>query len=140
MNEGCLIDTNLSGNNRLTKSERLQLKTDIDSLFHEGKWFTIDEFAVVYRLIKGDKPAIFISIPKKHQHKAWQRVKSRRMIREAYRKNKHILIEALNKSDYNLHFGIVCKSRKALEYQPTESKIILTLQRLSEVISKTNSI
>ncbi|MDA3910000.1 MAG: ribonuclease P protein component [Bacteroidales bacterium] len=136
MNEGRLTNTGLLGKNRLTKNERLHLKSDIDSLFKTGKWFTQDEFAIVYRFTEGDIPAIFISIPKKHQHKAWQRVQSRRMIREAYRKNKHILINALDKSNVNIHFAIICKSRNALEYQPTKSKIILTLQRLTEIISK----
>ncbi|MEA1873644.1 MAG: ribonuclease P protein component [Bacteroidota bacterium] len=136
MNEGRFTDTNLTDKNRLTKNERLHLKTDIDSLFRKGKWFTQDEFAIIYRFVDGNMPALFISIPKKHQHKAWQRVKSRRMIREAYRKNKHLLIEALDKSNINIHFAIICKSRNPLKYQPTESKIILTLQRLTEIILK----
>jgi ribonuclease P protein component len=136
MNEGDLINTKESGRNRLTKNERLHLTSDIDSLFKTGKWFTQDDFVIVYQFVKGDIPALFISIPKKHQHKAWQRVQSRRMIREAYRKNKQILIKALENSNLTIHFAIICKSRNALEYQPTESKIILTLQRLTEIISK----
>jgi len=136
MNEGRFTDANLTGKNRLSKNERLHLKTDIDSLFREGKWFSQDEFAIIYRFVEGNIPAFFISIPKKYQHKAWQRVKSRRMIREAYRKNKNILINALNNSGVNIHFAIICKSRNPLEYQPTESKIILTLQRLTKIISK----
>ncbi len=136
MNEGRLVNASLNDRNRLTKGERLHLKLDVDRLFKEGKWFTQDDFAVIYRLSKGELPTIFISIPKKHQHKAWQRVQSRRMIREAYRKNKHILIDALKQSNYSLHFAVICKNRTALKYQPTESKIILTLQRLTEVIPK----
>jgi ribonuclease P protein component len=136
MNEGRLTNTDVSGKNRLTKTERLHLKSDIDNLFKNGKWITQDDFIIVYQFVEGDTPAIFISIPKKHQHKAWQRVQSRRMIREAYRKNKQILIKALENSNLTIHFAIICKSRNALEYQPTESKIILTLQRLTEIISK----
>ncbi len=120
----------------LHKSERLHLKSDIDKLFQEGSWFSLENISVVYRKVPGNMPAIFIAVPKKHQRKAYQRVTSRRMIREAYRKNKQILIKTINDCGQNIHFAVVCKSKEALSYQQAESKIILTLQRLSKELLK----
>lgn len=120
----------------LSKEERLHFNSDIDTLFKQGTWFSQDEFSIIFRVIDGNMPSAMFAVPKKFQHKAWQRVKSRRVMRELYRKNKHILYDVAKKSDKTIHFAIICRNTEALEYHQTESKIILTLQRLSDKLSK----
>ena len=121
----------------LSKEERLYLKNEIDLLFSEGKWFSIREFAVVYRILPSDKnTSLLISIPKKFQKLAVQRNKSKRVIREAYRKHKNVFVEELAELGINVCFAIVCKTRTPLEYHSSSSKIILVLHRLIQQLSK----
>ena len=82
---------------KLHKDEKLCSRTAINTLFEEGKSLMAFPLRAAYRLRPaGNHPVQFlISIPKKRIHKAVGRVLLRRRIREAYRLNKQILLDAL---------------------------------------------
>lgn len=140
MSESYFNTTNFKTNNTLKKCERLYLENDISTLFKEGKRLNFDGLLILYRFTDGDTPSVLITVPKRVQPKANKRVHSKRIIRESYRKHKHILIDVLRENNCNIHFAIIVRNANRLDYLETESKIILTLQRLSEIVIKENKI
>ena len=81
----------------LGKKERLNSKTLIERLFSGGsKSFPAFPLRVVYMSVEPVEAAsILISVPKKRFKRAVKRNLVKRQVREAYRKNKHLLLDAL---------------------------------------------
>jgi ribonuclease P protein component len=83
-----------------SKAERLCSKKLIERLFGgEGKSFPAFPLRVVYMPLTEEEMAadvsILVSVPKKRFKRAVKRNRVKRQVREAYRRNKHILAEAL---------------------------------------------
>ena len=83
-----------------SKAERLCSKKLIERLFGgEGKSFPAFPLRVVYMPLTEEEMAadvsILVSVPKKRFKRAVKRNRVKRQVREAYRRNKHILTEAL---------------------------------------------
>lgn len=117
------------------KAERLTSKKTIEELMKKGRSFHESPFKVIYLEIKLDTafPAqIVISIPKRNFKKAVTRNKLKRRTREAYRKNKSLLYEALQKNKAQLAVMLVYTAKTEIEYGEIESKIIVALRRLVE--------
>lgn len=117
------------------KIERLNSKKQIELLFTEGESFFKYPFKVIYLTennIKPDVPKLLISVSRKNFKKAVDRNKIKRIIREAYRKNKEPLITTLREKDIVLVFAIIYTAKTILSYAEIEKKIILILQRLIE--------
>ena len=88
----------------LGKSERLCSKKLIEQLFAGGnKSFPAFPLRVVYTTIQPDEndaeASILISVPKKRFKHAVKRNRVKRQVREAYRHQKHVLLEALHNSE-----------------------------------------
>ena len=85
----------------LGKKERLNSKTLIERLFLGGsKSFPAFPLRVVYMSVEPveedmEAASILISVPKKRCKRAVKRNLVKRQVREAYRKNKHLLLDAL---------------------------------------------
>jgi ribonuclease P protein component len=82
----------------LKKEERLYLQKDIDALFAGGNpSFPVYPLRAIYRLVEGEGPtaSILISVPKKRFKRAVKRNRVKRQLREAYRRQKHLLLEPL---------------------------------------------
>ena len=76
------------------KNERLKSKTTIGLLFSEGKSVSKYPLRLVYRDEKGEvdeKIKIGVSVSKKYFKKAVDRNYFKRVLRETYRLNKHLL-------------------------------------------------
>lgn len=83
------------------KAERLCSKKLIERLFSGGnKSFPAFPLRVVYMPLSADESeadvTILISVPKKRFKHACDRNHVKRQVREAYRLNKHILVDALH--------------------------------------------
>ena len=118
-----------------TKAERLSSKVAIDKLFETGKSFHSTPFKVFWlETTIGNSPAqIVISVPKRIYKRAVDRNKVKRLIREAYRKNKDAFYEKLNTKKIALMF--IYTSKTIIDYQEMEEKVVQTLQRLSKNIN-----
>ena len=115
------------------KEERLHEKKIINELFEKGKSFHSSPFKIIYidTHDEGKYPAkVMIAVPGRNFKKAVDRNRIRRLIREAYRKNKNILYDALEASTLKLAFVILYSGKLMPSYKEIESKIILILQRL----------
>ena len=115
------------------KEERLSGKKVIDSLFSEGKSFTVFPIRVFYiekNFISNFPVRTLIGAARTRLPKAVDRNKAKRLIREAFRRNKHALYSVLKKKNKNLHLGFIYQTDKIISYNQVEAKIIVTLNRL----------
>jgi ribonuclease P protein component len=118
------------------KEERLHSKKIIDLLFEKGASFSIGSIRTIWLKSEpkqGCPVKVLIAVPKKNISGAIQRNKLKRRIREAYRKNKSSLLELLNHRGNSISLAFVYTQNEVIAYQEIEDKIILSLQRLSDM-------
>ena len=111
------------------KEERLTNKKTFDKLFNSGNSITVQPF----RLLWTENPDITqlgIAVPKKSFAKAVQRNKLKRRIREAYRKNKHLLYAFLEKKNLTIALMVIYTEKRELSYKEIEQKMVVSLQKL----------
>ncbi len=115
-----------------TKAERLSSKVAIDTLFTTGKSFHNSPFKIFWlEVAESISPVqIVISVPKRLFKSAVDRNRLKRLLREAYRKNKNVLLEKLENKKVHLMF--IYTSKTMVEYREAEEKMILALERLNK--------
>ena len=93
---------------------------------------TVFPFRVVYmRIPKKDVPvSILVSVPKKRFHNAVDRNRMKRLIREAYRRQKHILWSSISGTDDGYAIAFICISSKLCSYQVVYKSMNKVLNRL----------
>jgi ribonuclease P protein component len=74
---------------------------------------------------------VLLSVPKRKLRHAVDRNRAKRQLREAYRLNKAILMEALQPKQ-GLHIAFMWLSDKPIESTVVEKKLINLLQRVGE--------
>lgn len=121
----------------LKKHERLKSRKAIERVFRDGeKGF---EYPLLIRWKKDAVPTgypaqVLVSVSKKNFRKASDRLRIKRLMREAYRKNKLPLYDQLEKNQEQLLIAIVFTGKKMPSYKDIEEKIIILLQRLSQTL------
>ncbi len=83
------------------KHEKLKSQKHIDLLFSEGKSVSKFPLRLVYvpiELENDEKIKIGVSVSKKNFKKAVDRNHYKRLLRECYRLNKHLLLDKINQS------------------------------------------
>ena len=114
------------------KHEKLKSKTTIDLLFTEGKSVSKYPLRLVYvenSELNAELIKMGVSVSKKYFKKAVDRNYFKRVLRETYRLNKHILIDNLEKP-YAFMFFYQTKER--LSYLEIEEKTIQLFQKFNE--------
>lgn len=128
-------------NFKLTRNERLKSRKQIEFLFLKGKTFHEPPVFVRWNFTscEQDFPVkVMFSVSKKKFKRAVDRNRIKRLMREAYRKNKWLVYDELTKNGKLIHLSFVFTGKSEISYAETEAKIILSLQRLIQEISKTN--
>jgi ribonuclease P protein component len=114
------------------KHEKLKSKTTIDLLFSDGNSVSKFPLRLVYVENKEENAELIkmgVSVSKKYFKKAVDRNYYKRVLRETYRLNKHLLIDNLEKP-YAFMFFYQTKER--LSYQEIEEKTIQLFQKFIE--------
>ncbi len=116
-----------------TKKEKLKSKTTINLLFSEGN--SVSKFPLRLVYVENQEPnaeliKMGVSVSKKYFKKAVDRNYFKRVLRETYRLNKHLLIENLEKP-YAFMFFYQTKER--ISYQEIEEKTIQLFQKFIEI-------
>ena len=114
------------------KHEKLKSKTTIDLLFTEGKSVSKYPLRLVYvenSELNAELIKMGVSVSKKYFKKAVDRNYFKRVLRETYRLNKHLLIDKLEKPHAFMFFY---QSKERLSYQEIEEKTIQLFQKFNE--------
>ena len=115
------------------KAERLISKKTFDQLFKSGKSIAVSPFRLAWvetTLVSPFSAQIGISVPKKSFAKAVDRNTLKRRIREAYRKNKHLLYEVLQRKNLHIALMIIYTAKDELPYIEIEKKMVVSLQKM----------
>ena len=122
------------------KSEKLKSKKTIDLLFSKGKSVSKYPLRLVY--VESDfdisensaqKIKMGVSVSKKYFKHAVDRNYFKRLLREAYRLNKHLLIDHLEKPHAFMFFY---QSSDRLSYQEIETKTIQLFEKFVVALKK----
>lgn len=123
------------------RGERLRSEKEIQTLFREG----VSGFRFPYRYLcetlppnATDAVKIVMVVPKRKIRKAVDRNLIRRRMREAYRRNKHILQLLTEQKSMHLNIALIWVASHALPYRETEQKLIVLLQNIAAGILRDN--
>lgn len=123
------------------KNEKLKSKITIDLLFSKGKSVSKYPLRLVYAESDYDIPEgseqkikMGVSVSKKHFKKAVDRNYFKRILRETYRHNKHLLIDNLDKP---YAFMLFYQSKDRLSFEEINVK---TIQLFEKFLSQTEKI
>lgn len=124
----------------LGKEERLCSRKLIDSLFKGGGSRAMSGFPLrmVYAVTErheGEPAAqILVSVPKRCFKRAVKRNRIKRLVREAYRLNKHILADALERHEPQMSatMAFIYTDSHLHDYTTVEQRVRNLLTRLSE--------
>ncbi|MFN7115840.1 MAG: ribonuclease P protein component [Saprospiraceae bacterium] len=115
------------------RAERLKSRTVIEQLFKQGQSFAQYPLRLVWT-VQEERQSAFpvqfaLTVPKKKFKKAVQRNRIRRLVREAYRLNKHRLYRALEGADAQLAFLVIYTGQEALSFQEIEAAMQQMIRR-----------
>lgn len=136
----------------LRKVEKLRHKTLVDGVFAKGKTIYDYPLRLNYRTLTRKelddsfrvatpvdigRLQMMITVPKKKLKRAVDRVRMRRLIREAYRLNRHVLYDAL--SDENTHrtisMAFIYLHGEKMTYASVEKKMKRILSNLAQMLA-----
>ena len=114
------------------KEEKLKSKKSIEILFSEGKSVSKYPLRLVYAENTIEKKELIkfgVSVSKKYFKKAVDRNRLKRILRECYRLNKHLLVDTIQKPMSLMFFY---QSKEVLSYQEINEKTILLFEKFIE--------
>lgn len=117
-----------------SKEERLCGVNRVDSLFKDGSSFVCYPFRVVYAETSAvEEPSVrfLVSVSKRKLKHAVDRNRVKRLVREAYRLNKHLLADALP-DGCTLHAAFIWIPSEILGFEKVNQKMCAALRRLSD--------
>ena len=128
--------------NTLHKVERLDKKKIIEKMFAGGsRSFSVFPLRVVYLPVEELEAdaSILISVSKRRFKRAVKRNRVKRQIREAYRINKHELLNILVERKCRLAIAFIYLSDQLVESSIIEDRMRIALVRITEKMAAPNT-
>ena len=133
--------------NTLCKEERLHGRDAVEKLFKDAGSRSMVAFPlrVVYVLAPPQADTcvntrMLVSVPKRQFKRAVKRNRVKRQVREAYRKHKHGLIEAVSRiGEQHLSLAFVWLDSKLYDTSVVEKKVEKLLLRIEEKLTQENT-
>ena len=128
--------------NTLHKVERLDKKKIIEKMFAGGsRSFSVFPLRVVYLPVEELEAdaSILISVSKRRFKRAVKRNRVKRQIREAYRVNKHELLNILVERKCRLAIAFMYLSDQLVESSIIEDRMRIALVRITEKMAAPNT-
>lgn len=134
--------------NTLCKEERLHGRDAVEKLFKDAGSRSMVAFPVrvVYVLASPQADTcvntrMLVSVPKRQFKRAVKRNRVKRQVREAYRKHKHGLIEAVSRiGEQHLSLAFVWLDSKLYDTSVVEKKVEKLLLRIEEKLTQENTV
>ena len=125
--------------NSFTKAERICSKLTIDKLFGGGNAsLAAYPLRAVFMTQSQDETqppiSILISVPKRRFHHAVDRNRMKRLVREAYRLNKHALWQQMEEAGLHLDIAFVCIADALPTSEQVTASTRKILRRIGEKI------
>lgn len=120
------------------RDERLKREQHIDSLFRNGKAFSVYPIRFIYHLVPRQADSATIrtgfSVPKKKFKSSVHRHSVKRKLIEAWRTNKHLLKEHIPYEN-DLHIFLVFVDKEKMEMAEIDERVKEGIAKLIEIIS-----
>lgn len=126
--------------NSFSKSEHLCGEKRIAQLFTQGDAFIAYPLRVVYLLEpkkENESVRVMVNVPKKRFKLAVKRNKLKRLMRETYRLNKQLLVDAVEAKNIQINIAFNYVSDEEMDFKMIEKKMKVALQKLLEKIEQT---
>lgn len=123
------------GSNTFKRPERLKSSKIIGELINSGDTITVFPLKLFWGNYNDDQPApvrIAIAVPARNIRNAVDRNRIKRRIREAYRLNKHILLEFLTDKKLCLNFVFLYLPKTINSYGQISEALIKILMNISD--------
>jgi ribonuclease P protein component len=128
---------------RFPKSERLKSRKQIDQLFEKGKGFSIFPVRVMYQFFPGDEQnnglQIGVTASKRYFKKAVDRNRIKRLLREAYRLQKHDLQTQVKESGKRGLVFFLYTDKTIASFETVKTAVSKCLKKLSVIINSERS-
>ncbi len=134
-----LLSMNEEERFRLTKKEPITGERRIEALFARGRSFMAYPFRVVY--LETSHPqspqlSVLISIPKKRVKAAVDRNRMKRLFREAYRLNKHLLTAVATPLTGQMEVAFIYVKDELCDFSSVEKGVRKALKELTQQIGQ----
>ncbi|MGQ9847395.1 MAG: ribonuclease P protein component [Bacteroidales bacterium] len=113
-----------------SKKEHLCKKKDFDLLFTSGKSLNHSFLKAQIVFVDSEKPEVKVAfaVSSKKIKRAVDRNYLKRIMREVYRKNKHLLIDSLQ--DKSIYIAFIFLTNEIVYYKQMEDVLLLLLQQI----------
>jgi ribonuclease P protein component len=123
----------------LNKDDRLKSRKAIEYLFKEGKSFSIFPLRVLYTInAASEKPTNNLragfSVSTRNFKKAVDRNRIKRLLREAYRLQKHLLSGQVETTGKTLILFFIYTGNELPEYKTIAEKVQASIKRLQKIL------
>jgi len=119
---------------RFSKAEKLCSEKKISQLFKNGNTIKAGCLRIIYMIEEENKDCpiqLLISVPKKQFRLAVTRNHIKRLIREAYRLNKTVLLNTLTLQKYSLQLAIIFIGTKDEHYDAINKSLVKGISKLT---------
>ena len=121
----------------LPKYERICKENDIQALFDKGAGVSVYPYRVIFLFRKDEsRPVtvrVLVSVSKKRFHHAFKRNRVKRLMREAWRKNKASLYEICQRDNISADVALVYTATVIHSYEEMMKK---TRKAVQEIVTK----